>query len=127
MGLAGGGVVREKVDIMNDIERRLLRILSASAEELNAIDRVLENRVEVPPKPPEPRSVPPPQVESPRGPLLLGMGAGAKLLGVSRATFWRMISAGRLAKVEVLPGSFRVRRADVEGLVAGTGARASGG
>ena len=52
------------------------------------------------------------------GPLLLGMGTGAKLLGVSRATFWRMIRAGRLTKVEVLPGSFRVRRADVEAIAA---------
>ncbi len=50
------------------------------------------------------------------GPLLLGMSAGAKLLGVSRATLWRMIRAGRLDKVEVLPGSFRVRRADIEGV-----------
>jgi len=49
----------------------------------------------------------------------LGMGAGAKLLGVSRATFWRMIKAGRLTKVEVLPDSFRVRRADVEALAGG--------
>jgi len=54
--------------------------------------------------------------EPPKGPLLLGMGAGAKLLGVSRATFWRMIKAGRLTKVEVLPGSFRVRRSDIEAI-----------
>ena len=101
---------------MNDIERRLLRILSASAEQLAAIDRVLENLVEARPEPPKLPAVPPAQPVTSPGPLLLGMGAGAKLLGVSRATFWRMINAGRLKKVEVLPGSFRVRRADVEAL-----------
>ena len=51
------------------------------------------------------------------GSLLLGMGAAAKLIGVSRATFWRMIRNHVLEKVEVLPGSFRVRRSDVEAIV----------
>jgi excisionase family DNA binding protein len=46
----------------------------------------------------------------------MGMGAGAKYLGVSRATLWRMIRIGKLKKVEVLPGSFRVRRSDLESL-----------
>ena len=80
---------------------RLLRFLQATPEQQTAIDRILDGRME-------------PAPTAPKGPLLLGMGAGAKLLGVSRATFWRMIKAGRLTKVEVLPGSFRVRRADVE-------------
>jgi len=52
-------------------------------------------------------------------PLLLGMTASAKLLGVSRATLWRMIKGGVLQKVEVLPGSFRLRRADLEAIAAG--------
>ena len=82
---------------------RLLKFLQATPEQQAAIDRILDGKME-PPAPPM------------TGPLLLGMGDGAKLLGVSRATFWRMIKAGRLAKVEVLPGSFRVRRADVEGI-----------
>ena len=55
----------------------------------------------------------------PTGPLLLGMTASAKLLGVSRATLWRMIKGGLLQKVEVLPGSFRLRRADLEAVAAG--------
>jgi len=84
---------------------RLLRFLQATPEQQTAIDRILEGRMEPAPEPP-------------RGPLLLGMGTGAKLLGVSRATFWRMIKAGRVTKVEVLPGSFRVRRADLEALAA---------
>ena len=85
---------------------RLLKFLQATAEQRAAIDRILEGRTGPAPEPP-------------KGPLLLGMGAGANLLGVSRATFWRIIKAGKLSKVEVLPGSFRVRRADVEGLAAG--------
>jgi predicted site-specific integrase-resolvase len=44
------------------------------------------------------------------------MSAGATLLGVSRATLWRMIKVGKVTKVEVLPGSFRVRRADIEAI-----------
>jgi len=83
-------------------DERLLKLLQATPEQQAAIDRILEGRLA--PEPPAP----------PTGPLLLGMGAGAKLLGVSRATFWRIINAGKLSKVEVLPGSFRVRRADIE-------------
>jgi len=42
----------------------------------------------------------------------------AALLGVHRATIWRLVKAGRLETVELL-GSLRVRRADVEGIAAG--------
>jgi len=48
------------------------------------------------------------------------MGAGALFLGVSRSTLWRMIQAGILPRVEVLPGSFRVRRADLQAFAAMT-------
>lgn len=90
----------------NNPNERLLRFLQATPEQQAAIDRILEGKME--------------QALAPvTGPLLLGMGTGAKLLGVSRATFWRIIRAGRLTKVEVLPGSFRVRRGDVEALAAG--------
>ena len=89
----------------NNPNERLLRFLQATPEQQAAIDRILEGKMEQAPAPVT-------------GPLLLGMGTGAKLLGVSRATFWRMIRAGRLTKVEVLPGSFRVRRADVEAIAA---------
>ncbi len=51
------------------------------------------------------------------GPLLLTMGQTAELLGVSRATLWRAIRAGRIEKVEIYSGAFRLRRADILALV----------
>jgi hypothetical protein len=57
------------------------------------------------------------------GPLLMGIGAGAKFLGVSRATLWRACVAGRIQKVELFAGSYRVRREDLERLAAGRGGR----
>ena len=88
---------------------RLLRFLQATPEQQALIDRILEGKMDAAP--------------AASGPLLIGMGDGASLLGVSRATLWRLIRAGRLDKVEVLPGSFRVRRADVEAIAAGKAAK----
>jgi excisionase family DNA binding protein len=94
---------------MNDIEKnRLLKIMSANGGQLAAIDRVLDGRLEPPPRAPEP----------PRGPLLLQVKDAAALLGVHRATIWRLVKAGRLDTVELL-GSQRIRRADVEALAGG--------
>ncbi len=59
------------------------------------------------------------EVKKHRGPLLLGVKEAAKLLGVSRATLWRTVQAGRLQKVELYPGSYRIRMADIERLVEG--------
>jgi excisionase family DNA binding protein len=53
------------------------------------------------------------------GPLLMGMGDSAKLLGVSRATLWRMIRDGRLEKVEIYHNAFRLRREDILALANG--------
>lgn len=87
-------------------DERLKKLLDASPEQLGAIDGILERRVT--------------ETFSPtQGPLLLGMSASAKFLGVSRATLWRMIKAGLLQKVEMLPGSFRLRRTDLESVAAG--------
>ncbi len=56
-------------------------------------------------------------------PLLLSMGEAAALLHVSRATLWRTIKAGRLPKVELYPGAFRLRRSDILAIVNGKAAR----
>ena len=85
---------------------RLLKFLQASPETQAEIDRILEGKVAA-------------RVETTTGPLLYGMSAAAKFLGVSRATLWRMLKAGRLTKVDILPGSSRVRRADLEAIAAG--------
>ena len=93
--------------IQTNPNERLLKILQASSEVQAEIDRVLEGR------PPDPR------IASPTGPLLMGMSAAAKFIGVSRATLWRMCRSDRLQKVEILPNSFRLRRADLLALADG--------
>ena len=85
---------------------RLLRFLSATSEQQEAIDRILEGRLA-------------PEPQAPKGPLLLRVKDAAALLGVHRTTMWRLVKAGRLETVELL-GSLRVRRADIEGLANGT-------
>jgi len=88
-------------------EERLLKFLQAPPVVQAEIDRILDG------------DLPGHQPAAATGPLLLGMGEGARFLGVSRATLWRMIRDGRLGRVEVLPGSFRVRRTDLEAIAAG--------
>jgi excisionase family DNA binding protein len=84
----------------------LIRVLQATPQQQAAIDRILAGKIEVAPP-------------APTGPLLLPMGKAAALLGVSRPTLWRMLNAGRLTRVEVLPKTYRVRRAELEALVNG--------
>lgn len=86
---------------------RIVKILQAPPDVQKAIDKVLDG------KPHECA------FHKPTEPLLLGMGAAAKYLGVSRATLWRMIRAGVLEKVEYLSGSYRIRRADLDAIAAG--------
>jgi predicted DNA-binding transcriptional regulator AlpA len=97
--------MEKAVNTLNSNDR-LMKFLQADPEKQARIDEILNGVL------PEAR-------ETSTGPLLLGMGAGAKFLGVSRATFWRILRAGRLEKVEILPGAFRVRRADLEAFAAG--------
>lgn len=85
----------------------LAAVVAASPERKEAALRVLRGAVQEP------------AVRPATGPLLLGMGAGAKLLGVSRATLWRVIQAGIIPKIELFPGSYRVRREDLEALASG--------
>jgi len=56
---------------------------------------------------------------APADPALLLMGEAAELLNVSRPTLWRMLKAGRLQKVELYPGSFRLRRSDIMAIISG--------
>jgi excisionase family DNA binding protein len=86
---------------------RLVKFLQATPEQQAAIDRILEGL--------EPE-------EAPKGPLLMMIKDAAGLLGVHRATIWRLVKAGRLEAVELL-GSVRIRRADVEALANGKGAK----
>ncbi|QHI70165.1 helix-turn-helix transcriptional regulator [Tichowtungia aerotolerans] len=58
-----------------------------------------------------------PNLPQDNDPLLLRMGEAAEMLNVSRATLWRTIKAGSLEKVELYPGSFRLRRSDIIALV----------
>jgi transcriptional regulator of acetoin/glycerol metabolism len=70
---------------------RLLKFLQADAGAQARIDEILEGKA-------------PMIAERSTGPLLFGMSAAAKFLGVSRATLWRILQTGRLNKIEVLPG-----------------------
>lgn len=85
------------------MNQRLLKLLNASPEQQAEIDRILEDKL-----------IP----EISKGPLLMSMSAAASFLGVGRCTVWRMCRAGRLQKVEVLDNSYRLRKADLEAIVA---------
>ena len=60
---------------------------------------------------------------APKPPLLMAVGKAAAYLGVSRQTLWRMACEGRIDKVEIRRGSYRIRKADLDGFVAGGGRR----
>ena len=85
-------------------DERIKRLFTASLEQLDAIDGILEGKIQK-------------TATATAGPLLMGMTASAKFLGVSRVTLWRMINKGRLKKIELYPGSFRLRRCDLEAIV----------
>ncbi len=52
-------------------------------------------------------------------PLLLTLSEAARRLNLSRNTVRRIVKEGRLTRVEIYTGSFRLRRLDVEALAAG--------
>ena len=56
-------------------------------------------------------------------PLLLTMGQAAKLMGLSRSSLWRLLKIGRLEKVQLYPGSFRIRKSDILSLIKESGVR----
>lgn len=100
----------------SDVTIALFRAaLYASDERKDQALRIL--RGEIPQETPKPLS----------GPLLLGFLEASRLLGISRVTFWRMMKAGTIKKIEIFPGSFRVSRADLEALAAGRLSKARGG
>jgi len=84
----------------------MLKILQAPPDIQARIDAILENKVE-----PAPVTA---------GPLLMGMDEGAKYAGISRSSLWRIIKSGRITPIEFRPGSFKVRRCDLDRL-AGVG------
>ena len=80
---------------------RVTALLRASPQQLAAVDRILAGSTD-------------PHLPRPSGPLLFGMAAAAEFVGLSRSTLWRLIRAGKLTPIEILPGTFRLRRSDLE-------------
>jgi excisionase family DNA binding protein len=58
--------------------------------------------------------------------VLLSKKAAAKLLGVSRATLWRMIKSNAIPTVDVFHGIRRIRMSDIEKIIASQSGRESG-
>ncbi len=85
---------------------RLIKFLQATPEIQEQIDRILDGKVLA-------------KVEPTTGPLLYNLSQAARILNLSRTSLWRAISAGHIEKVEVLPGIFRIRSADILAVVNG--------
>lgn len=49
---------------------------------------------------------------------LISQATAAKILGVSRTTFWRMLKIGMLPVVKLFNGIVRIRMSDVQSLIA---------
>jgi len=78
--------------MMTDIEKRLLKILTANGDQLAAIDRILEGKPEA-------------GAEPPKGPLLMMIKDAAELLGVLRITpapspFWTEVAGDRAMELK---------------------------
>ncbi|MGE4489185.1 MAG: helix-turn-helix domain-containing protein [Kiritimatiellales bacterium] len=92
-------------------EQIIQAVFSATDEAKECALEVLEGRANSPSEPQD------------NDALLLSMGEAAELLNISRATLWRTLKSGRLTKVELYPGAYRLRRADVVALAAGKAVR----
>ena len=53
------------------------------------------------------------------GPALMTIASAAEFLSCSRATIYRLLAANKLQRTYLLVGSPRIRRADLDALVAG--------
>jgi excisionase family DNA binding protein len=85
---------------------RLLRVMQATPDVLEKIDQILDGKesgvvlkLEAPP--------------------LLSVTTAAQILGVGRQTVYRMIDIGRLPRIEISPGIYRIQRKDLEIILAG--------
>lgn len=93
-----------------DQTKRAMQLMQATPEALSRIDEILDGKAFVV----SPLSGSPP---------LLTLSAAARLMGISRMTLWRMFKDGVLARVELRPGCYRIRRADLEAIAAGNAVR----
>lgn len=95
-----------------DQATRLQRVMRATPEMLAQIDRILDG-------------MPPIVVLKIEGPPLLSLTSVAQVLGVCRQTVYRLLKNGHLPRVEIRPGVYRIRRVDLEALLAKKAASAS--
>ena len=92
---------------------RLSKLLGARPETLAAVDNLLMGK-------PEPGA-------KVSGTKLMTKKEAAAFLGISRATVYRLIARGQIKTFELLPGTHRIRRDDLERFVEGRGGGASNG
>lgn len=83
----------------------LQALLSASTQQQRTALRVLRGEI--------------PLAKDREASLLLKSGPASRLLGVSKATFWRLVQQGRLSPVQITQKATFFRRADIEALAGG--------
>jgi excisionase family DNA binding protein len=91
-----------------NLEERMGKLLSASKDALEQIDRILKGE----------------QAVVPEDRRLLTFTNAADVLGVSRTTIHRMVNGGRLPTVETVSGRRRIPSVAVTNLASGKGAAA---
>ena len=93
-----------------DLEELLLATLAADDSRRRAALRVLRGQ-----------SVAATATQDATGPVLMRMGEAARYLGISRTTLWRLVREGLLDQVAIRRGSYRLRKSDLDQLVANRG------